>query len=88
MQNNPQRELFDLPLATDTTRRRVNLDLWCTAANDDSPQCFLKSALQSMAIGNARELHIEQEADLCRVRLRVNGRLTEQKVYHLSLIHI
>lgn len=81
MQNNPQRELFT-SLDANTSTRLVNLDNWCTAANDDSAQCFLKTTLQSMVSGNARELHIEQEADLCRIRLRINGRLTEQKIHN------
>lgn len=63
------------------TTHIVNVDQWGGAANDDSAQCFLKTTLQTMVRDNSRELHIEQEADFCRVRVRINGRLSEQRVH-------
>jgi len=70
---------------TTATISIVDMDQWCVAANDNSVQCFLKTTLQSMIRDSARELHIEQEAEFCRVRVRTNGRLTEQKVNNPSL---
>ncbi len=82
MQHNPRRETFESPTISNTSNLVVNLDHWCSAANDDSIQCFLKTTLQSMISGQSRELHIEQETEFCRVRIRINGRLTEQKFYN------
>lgn len=68
-----------------TTAHIVDIDQWCMAANDDSIQCFLKSTLQTMISDNTRELHVEEEADFSRVRVRINGRLTERKLDNPSL---
>jgi type II secretory ATPase GspE/PulE/Tfp pilus assembly ATPase PilB-like protein len=63
----------------------INMDQWCVAANDDSVQCFLKSTLQTMISDNTRELHLEEDTDISRVRIRVNGRLTERKIDNPTL---
>ena len=71
---------------TDTASNRVlDVDQWAQAANDDSVQQFFTSTLQAMSEANSRELHVEQEAEFCRVRMRINGRLSEQKVYQPAL---
>lgn len=63
----------------------LDVDQWALAANDDTAQQFFMSTLQAMSEANSRELHVEQEAEFCRVRMRINGRLSEQKVYQPAL---
>ena len=85
MGQNSQRDTLEISSEIESAQRTVDLDQWCVAANDDSIQCFLKTTLQSMMSDNSRELHIEQEKDFCRLRMRVNGQLTERRVFNPTL---
>ena len=85
MGKNSQRDTLEISSEIEPPQHTVDLDQWCVAANDDSIQCFLKTTLRSMMSDNSRELHIEQEKDFCRVRMRVNGQLTERRVFNPTL---
>ena len=85
MGQNSQRDTLEISSEIEPPQHTVDLDQWCVAANDDSIQCFLKTTLRSMMSDNSRELHIEQEKDFCRVRMRVNGQLTERRVFNPTL---
>lgn len=66
----------------------IDLIRWLTAANDESSDTvnFLKDTVQQKLINGCREIHLEQEPDLCRLRCRSMGQLDEAKLHTDTLV--
>jgi len=66
----------------------IDLTQWLTAANDDNVVSikFLVDTVRHQLINGCREIHLEQERDLCRLRCRSRGQLDEAKLHTANLV--